>query len=135
MFAIMNGMALHGGLVPFGGTFHMFSDYAKSALRMAALMKQRAIAVLTHDSIGQGEDGPTHQPIENTAGLRLIPNMDVWRPGNSTETPAYYLYTRGLREFQISYGATMGLMYLILAILTLTILGQIFARVSKPRGL
>ncbi|MDZ4210083.1 MAG: transketolase, partial [Methylotenera sp.] len=77
MFAIMNGMALHGGLVPFGGTFHMFSDYAKSALRMAALMKQRSIAVLTHDSIGQGEDGPTHQPIENTAGLRLIPNMDV----------------------------------------------------------
>ena len=86
MFAIMNGMALHGGLIPFGGTFHMFSDYAKSALRMAALMKQRTIAVLTHDSIGQGEDGPTHQPIENTAGLRLIPNMDVWRPGNSTET-------------------------------------------------
>jgi len=86
MFAIMNGMALHGGLVPFGGTFHMFSDYAKSALRMAALMKQRSIAVLTHDSIGQGEDGPTHQPIENTSGLRLIPNMDVWRPGNSTET-------------------------------------------------
>ncbi len=86
MFSIMNGMALHGGLVPFGGTFHMFSDYAKSALRMAALMKQRTIAVLTHDSIGQGEDGPTHQPIENTSGLRLIPNMDVWRPGNSTET-------------------------------------------------
>ena len=86
MFAIMNGMALHGGLLPFGGTFHMFSDYAKSALRMAALMKQRTIAVLTHDSIGQGEDGPTHQPIENTAGLRYIPNMDVWRPADSVET-------------------------------------------------
>ncbi len=86
MYAIMNGMALHGGLLPFGGTFHMFSDYAKSALRMAALMKQRTIAVLTHDSIGQGEDGPTHQPIENTAGLRYIPNMDVWRPADSTET-------------------------------------------------
>jgi transketolase len=86
MFAIMNGMALHGGLLPFGGTFHMFSDYAKSALRMAALMKQRTIAVLSHDSIGQGEDGPTHQPIENTSGLRYIPNMDVWRPGSSTET-------------------------------------------------
>lgn len=85
MFAIMNGMALHGGLLPFGGTFHMFSDYAKSALRMAALMKQRTIAVLTHDSIGQGEDGPTHQPIENTAGLRYIPNMDVWRPADSVE--------------------------------------------------
>jgi transketolase len=86
MFAIMNGMALHGGLLPFGGTFHMFSDYAKSALRMAALMKIRSIAVLTHDSIGQGEDGPTHQPIENTSGLRYIPNMDVWRPADSTET-------------------------------------------------
>ncbi|AFI83408.1 transketolase [Methylophaga nitratireducenticrescens] len=85
MFAIMNGMALHGGLLPYGGTFHMFSDYAKSALRMSALMKLRTIAVLTHDSIGQGEDGPTHQPIENTAGLRYIPNMDVWRPADSVE--------------------------------------------------
>ncbi len=86
MYAIMNGMALHGGLIPFGGTFHMFSDYAKSALRMAALMKVRSIAVLTHDSIGQGEDGPTHQPVENTSAMRLIPNMDVWRPADSTET-------------------------------------------------
>jgi len=85
MYAIMNGMALHGGLIPFGGTFHMFSDYAKSALRMAALMKQRTIAVLTHDSIGQGEDGPTHQPIENTSAMRYIPNMDVWRPADSVE--------------------------------------------------
>ncbi len=86
MFAIMNGMTLHGGLLPFGGTFHMFSDYAKSAFRMAALMKIRTIAVLTHDSIGQGEDGPTHQPIENTSAMRFIPNMDVWRPADSTET-------------------------------------------------
>jgi transketolase len=86
MFAIINGVALHGGLLPFGGTFHMFSDYAKSALRMAALMKIRTIAVLTHDSIGQGEDGPTHQPIENTSALRFIPNTDVWRPADSTET-------------------------------------------------
>lgn len=86
MFGIMNGMALHSGLIPFGGTFHMFSDYAKSALRMAALMKIRTIAVLTHDSIGQGEDGPTHQPIENTSAMRFIPNMDVWRPADSTET-------------------------------------------------
>jgi len=85
MFAIMNGMTLHGGVIPFGGTFHMFSDYAKSALRMAALMKIRTIAVLTHDSIGQGEDGPTHQPIENTAAMRYIPNMDVWRPADSVE--------------------------------------------------
>ncbi len=86
MYAIMNGMALHGGLIPFGGTFHMFSDYAKSAFRMAALMGIRTIAVLTHDTIGQGEDGPTHQPIENTSAMRLIPNMDVWRPADSTET-------------------------------------------------
>jgi transketolase len=86
MFAIINGMALHGGLLPYGGTFHMFSDYAKSALRMAALMKIRTIAVLTHDSIGQGEDGPTHQPIENTSAMRYIPNMDVWRPADTTET-------------------------------------------------
>ncbi|MBL1320287.1 MAG: transketolase [Methylophaga sp.] len=85
MYAIMNGMALHGGLIPFGGTFHMFSDYAKSAFRMAALMGIRTIAVLTHDSIGQGEDGPTHQPIENTAAMRYIPNMDVWRPADSVE--------------------------------------------------
>jgi transketolase len=86
MFTIMNGMALHGGLLPFGGTFHMFSDYAKSALRMSALMKIRTIAVLTHDSIGQGEDGPTHQPVENTSAMRYIPNMDVWRPADTTET-------------------------------------------------
>jgi len=92
MYAIMNGMALHGGLLPFGGTFHMFSDYAKSALRMAALMKQRTIAVLTHDSIGQGEDGPTHQPIENTSGLRYIPNMDVWRPGSATEVAVAWTF-------------------------------------------
>ena len=86
MFAIINGMTLHGGLLPYGGTFHMFSDYAKNALRMAALMGVRNIAVLTHDSIGQGEDGPTHQPIENTSAMRLIPNMHVWRPADSTET-------------------------------------------------
>ncbi|NOQ77140.1 MAG: transketolase, partial [Methylococcaceae bacterium] len=86
MYAIMNGMTLHGGLLPFGGTFHMFSDYAKSAFRMAALMGIRTVAVLTHDTIGQGEDGPTHQPIENTSAMRLIPNMDVWRPADSTET-------------------------------------------------
>ena len=86
MAAIMNGMALHGGLIPFGGTFHMFSDYMKNGMRMSALMHQRVIYVLTHDSIGQGEDGPTHQPIETTSGLRYIPRMDVWRPGSSTET-------------------------------------------------
>jgi len=86
MYAIMNGMTLHGGLLPYGGTFHMFSDYAKSAFRMAALMGIRTIAVLTHDSIGQGEDGPTHQPVENTSAMRLVPNLDVWRPADTTET-------------------------------------------------
>jgi len=86
MAAIMNGMALHGGLLPFGGTFLMFSEYARNALRMAALMKQRVIFVFTHDSIGLGEDGPTHQPVEQTATLRMIPNMDVWRPCDTVET-------------------------------------------------
>jgi transketolase len=85
MTAIMNGMALHGGYIPFGGTFLIFSDYARNALRMAALMKLRSILVFTHDSIGLGEDGPTHQPIEQLASLRLIPNMDVWRPCDTVE--------------------------------------------------
>ncbi len=86
MAHIMNGMALHGGLLPFGGTFLMFSEYARNALRMSALMKQRVIYVFTHDSIGLGEDGPTHQPVEQTATLRMIPNMDVWRPCDTLET-------------------------------------------------
>ncbi len=86
MSAIMNGIALHGGFIPYGGTFLTFSDYSRNALRMAALMKQRSIHVLTHDSIGLGEDGPTHQPIEHAASLRLIPNLDVWRPADQAET-------------------------------------------------
>ncbi len=86
MAHIMNGMALHGGLLPFGGTFLMFSEYARNALRMSALMKQRVIYVFTHDSIGLGEDGPTHQPVEQIATLRMIPNMDVWRPSDTVET-------------------------------------------------
>jgi transketolase len=86
MAHIMNGMALHGGILPFGGTFLMFSEYARNALRMSALMKQRVIYVFTHDSIGLGEDGPTHQPVEQTATLRMIPNMDVWRPCDTVET-------------------------------------------------
>jgi transketolase len=85
MASIMNGMALHGGILPFGGTFHMFTDYMRNGMRMAALMKQRVVYVLTHDSIGQGEDGPTHQPIETTSGLRYIPRMEVWRPCDATE--------------------------------------------------
>jgi len=85
MAAMMNGMALHGGFIPYGGTFLMFSEYARNALRMAALMKIRSIYVFTHDSIGLGEDGPTHQGVEQTATLRMIPNMVVWRPCDTVE--------------------------------------------------
>ena len=112
MSAIMNGMALYGGFIPFGGTFLTFSDYARNAVRMAALMKQKAIFVYTHDSIGLGEDGPTHQSIEHTASLRLIPFLHVWRPCDTTETaiawqsaieyagPTALLLTRQDTEFQ-----------------------------------
>ncbi|MCY1165348.1 Transketolase 1 [compost metagenome] len=86
MAAIMNGIALHGGYIPYGGTFLTFSDYSRNAIRMAALMKIRVVHVFTHDSIGLGEDGPTHQSIEHAASLRLIPNLDVWRPGDTAET-------------------------------------------------
>jgi transketolase len=86
MAAIMNGIALHGGYIPYGGTFLTFSDYSRNAIRMAALMKLRVVHVFTHDSIGLGEDGPTHQSIEHAASLRLIPNLDVWRPGDTAET-------------------------------------------------
>ena len=86
MAAMMNGMALHGGLLPYGGTFLTFSDYSRNAIRMAALMKQRVVHVMTHDSIGLGEDGPTHQSVEHVPSLRLIPNLDVWRPADPLET-------------------------------------------------
>src|SRR5512139_947852 len=86
MCAIANGVALHGGFIPYGGTFLTFSDYSRNAIRMAALMKQRVIHVFTHDSIGLGEDGPTHQAVEHAASLRLIPNLDVWRPADTAET-------------------------------------------------
>jgi transketolase len=86
MCAVMSGIALHGGFIPYGGTFLVFTDYARSALRMAAMMGVRVIYVLTHDSIGLGEDGPTHQPVEHAAGLRLIPDMQVWRPCDTVET-------------------------------------------------
>jgi transketolase len=86
MAAVMNGVALHGGLRPFGGTFLAFSDYARNGVRMSALMELPVIYVFTHDSIGLGEDGPTHQPVEHASSLRLIPNVDVWRPGDATET-------------------------------------------------
>jgi transketolase len=86
MAAIMNGVALHGGYIPYGGTFLTFSDYSRNAIRMAALMRRRVIHVFTHDSIGLGEDGPTHQSVEHAASLRLIPNLDVWRPADTAET-------------------------------------------------
>ncbi|MGJ3702366.1 MULTISPECIES: transketolase family protein [Variovorax] len=86
MAGIMNGVSLHGGFIPYGGTFLTFSDYSRNAIRMAALMKRRVVHVFTHDSIGLGEDGPTHQSIEHAASLRLIPNLDVWRPGDTAET-------------------------------------------------
>jgi transketolase len=86
MSALLNGVALHGGYIPFGGTFLVFSDYARNALRLSALMRLRVIYVLTHDSIGLGEDGPTHQPVEHVTSLRIIPHMDVWRPADTLET-------------------------------------------------
>ena len=92
MSAIMNGIALHGGFIPYGGTFLVFADYARNALRMSALMRQRVIYVLSHDSIGLGEDGPTHQPIEHLAMLRATPNLQVWRPCDEVETAAAWRY-------------------------------------------
>ena len=86
MAAVMNGIALHGGSIPYGGTFLTFSDYSRNAIRLAALMKRRVIHVFTHDSIGLGEDGPTHQSVEHAAALRLIPGLDVWRPADTAET-------------------------------------------------
>ena len=96
MTAIANGLALHGGFIPYTATFLVFSDYARNAIRMAALMKLRQIMVYTHDSIGLGEDGPTHQPIEHIASLRLIPNLDVWRPADTLETAI--AWTTGLER-------------------------------------
>ncbi len=84
--AAMNGLALHGGFIPYGGTFLVFSDYARGAIRLSALMRQRVIYVLTHDSIGLGEDGPTHQPVEHLAALRAMPNLLVFRPADAVET-------------------------------------------------
>jgi transketolase len=98
MAAIMNGVALHGGFIPYGGTFLTFSDYSRNAIRMAALMKQRVIHVFTHDSIGLGEDGPTHQSVEHAASLRLIPHLDVWRPCDTLETLAAWAAAVGRRD-------------------------------------
>jgi transketolase len=91
MCAVMTGMSLHGGFIPYGGTFLVFSDYARNALRLAALIGTRVIYVFTHDSIGLGEDGPTHQPVEHAASLRLIPNLELWRPCDTVETAAAWV--------------------------------------------
>jgi transketolase len=88
MAAMVNGMALHGGLIPFGGTFFNFSDYMRPSLRLAALMGAHSISVFTHDSIGLGQDGPTHQPIEQLTSLRAMPDFTVFRPGDANETAA-----------------------------------------------
>src|SRR5690242_8006141 len=91
MTAIANGLAAHGGFIPYVGTFLTFSDYARNAVRMAALMRVRVILVYTHDSIGLGEDGPTHQPIEHASALRLIPHMDLWRPCDTVESAVAWI--------------------------------------------
>jgi transketolase len=98
MAAAMNGVALHGGFIPYGGTFLTFADYSRNAIRMAALMKQRVIHVFTHDSIGLGEDGPTHQSVEHAASLRLIPGLDVWRPADTVETAVAWAVALGNRS-------------------------------------
>jgi len=99
MAAVMNGVALHGGLIPYGGTFLTFADYSRNAIRMAALMKRRVIHVFTHDSIGLGEDGPTHQSVEHAASLRLIPGLDVWRPADTVETTVAWAAALGNRSW------------------------------------
>ncbi len=98
MAAIMNGIALHGGYIPYGGTFLTFSDYSRNAIRMAALMKQRVIHVFTHDSIGLGEDGPTHQSVEHVPSLRIIPGLDVWRPADGLETAVAWAHAIERRD-------------------------------------
>ena len=98
MSGICNGLGLHGGVIPYSGTFLTFSDYARNALRMAALMQQQNIFVYTHDSIGLGEDGPTHQPVEHTASLRIMPNMSVWRPCDTVETAVAWRYAIERRD-------------------------------------
>ena len=95
---MMNGIALHGGFVPYGGTFLVFSDYCRPAIRLSALMQQRVIYVMTHDSIGLGEDGPTHQPVEHLASLRAIPNLDVLRPADATETAECWALALSARD-------------------------------------
>jgi transketolase len=128
MAAIMNGLALHGGLLPFGGTFLTFSDYSRNAIRMAALMRLRVVHVFTHDSIGLGEDGPTHQPVEQVASLRLIPGLDVWRPADALETAVAWVQALQ-RE-----GADAGPSALILSRQALPIAANVAQRSAVARG-
>jgi transketolase len=106
MSAILNGIALHGGFIPYGGTFLTFSDYARNAVRMSAIMKQGTIFVYTHDSIGLGEDGPTHQPVEHLASLRVIPGMTLWRPCDAVEAAVAWVEAIGHREGPTSLALT-----------------------------
>src|SRR5206468_8674286 len=98
MAAAMNGMALHGGIIPYGGTFLVFSDYCRPAIRLAALQQIRVVFVMTHDSIGLGEDGPTHQPVEHLTSLRLIPNLAVYRPADAVETAECWALSLARRD-------------------------------------
>ena len=128
MAAVMNGLALHGGVLPFGGTFLTFSDYSRNAIRMAALMRQRVVHVFTHDSIGLGEDGPTHQPVEQVASLRLIPGLDVWRPADALETAVAWV--QALQR----QGANSGPSALVLSRQALPIAANVAQRANIARG-
>jgi len=125
MAAALNGVALHGGLLPYGGTFLTFSDYSRNAIRMAALMHQRVVHVFTHDSIGLGEDGPTHQPVEHVAALRLIPGLDLWRPADALETAVAWVQ---------ALGRTDGPSALVLSRQALPIVARPVQRADVARG-
>ena len=134
MAAIMNGVALHGGYIPYGGTFLTFSDYSRNAIRMAALMKRRVIHVFTHDSIGLGEDGPTHQSVEHVPSLRLIPNLDVWRPADTIETAVAWGHALQRRDGP----AALALSRQVLPVATTPAMAQDIARgayvLAEPPG-
>ncbi len=134
MAAIMNGVALHGGYIPYGGTFLTFSDYSRNAVRMAALMKRRVIHVFTHDSIGLGEDGPTHQSVEHVPSLRLIPNLDVWRPADTIETAVAWGHALQRRDGP----AALALSRQVLPVATTSAMADEIARgayvLAEPQG-
>jgi transketolase len=139
MSAIMNGLALHGGFIPYGGTFLVFSDYARNAVRLSALMRLRVIYVYTHDSIGLGEDGPTHQPIEHATMLRVTPNVSVWRPADCFETAVAWqqalLHHQGPSCLLLSRQALPGLAHALTAIEDVQRGGYILSDVPNPQGI